>query len=297
MSNQLTAKTSPIYLGFSAMVLVSSVTLPAQAFNLVQNGGFTPSNVLPFRSSGINNPSSGVNIPGWTVTDNPNKVSGYVNNLMYVVSDGNTFSAEGGVGMNAKGDNQRKSWTLFGTPGQTVNSVDGSGWYIASDGDPKYSGSISQTVSGLTVGSEYKVSFSQAAGQFDCNFGSKSDRSSICLESGIYFGATTDLWRVTFGNSTQDSTLMNLASQAPVTPWQQQTLTFTADSPTQVLSFLAVGTPAAMPPTALLSGVSVEPVPEPLTILGSVAALGFGAYAERKRKTSKSLKKDNTKTS
>ena len=39
------------------------------------------------------------------------------------------------------------------------------------------------------------------------------------------------------------------------------------------------------------------PVPEPLTILGSVAALGFGAYAERKRKPSKSSAKDNTKDS
>jgi hypothetical protein len=38
-------------------------------------------------------------------------------------------------------------------------------------------------------------------------------------------------------------------------------------------------------------------VPEPLTILGSLATIGFGAYAERKRKPSKSSKKDNTKGS
>jgi hypothetical protein len=40
-----------------------------------------------------------------------------------------------------------------------------------------------------------------------------------------------------------------------------------------------------------------KPVPEPLTILGSVAALSFGAYAERKRKASNSSEKDNTKDS
>ena len=40
-----------------------------------------------------------------------------------------------------------------------------------------------------------------------------------------------------------------------------------------------------------------EKIPEPLTILGSVAALGFGAYAERKRKPSNSSEKDNTKDS
>jgi hypothetical protein len=38
-------------------------------------------------------------------------------------------------------------------------------------------------------------------------------------------------------------------------------------------------------------------VPEPLTILGSLAAIGFGAYAERKRKPSNSSEKDNTKDS
>ena len=41
----------------------------------------------------------------------------------------------------------------------------------------------------------------------------------------------------------------------------------------------------------------IEPVPEPLTILGSMAALGFGTYAERKRKLSESSAKDNTKVS
>jgi hypothetical protein len=41
----------------------------------------------------------------------------------------------------------------------------------------------------------------------------------------------------------------------------------------------------------------VHEVPEPLTILGSMAALGFGAYAERKRKLSNSSEEDNTKDS
>lgn len=46
-----------------------------------------------------------------------------------------------------------------------------------------------------------------------------------------------------------------------------------------------------------ITSVSTTTVPEPLTILGSVAALGFGAYAERKRKPSKFSEKDNTKDS
>ena len=47
----------------------------------------------------------------------------------------------------------------------------------------------------------------------------------------------------------------------------------------------------------MIGGTSVQPVPEPLTILGSVAALGFGAYAERKRKLSNSSEKDSSKDS
>lgn len=281
-----------ILVGLSAIAL-SSIGTAAQAFNLVMNGGFVPANMpAGIRSSGINNPASGVIISNWTITDNPNNIPGFVNNLMYVISDGNTFSQEGGVGMNQWGQNQRKSWTLFNTPGQTVNSVDGSGWYIASDGDPLYSGSISQTLTGLTVGEQYNVSFSQAAGQFNCNFGSISAPSSSCVEGGIYSGATTSRWQVSFGGTTQLSTLMNQASQAPVSPWQSQTLSFTATSSTQVLSFLAIGTPGAQPPTALLSGVSVTPfssapVPEPTTILGSIAAIGFMTKLRSKKKDKK----------
>ena len=46
-----------------------------------------------------------------------------------------------------------------------------------------------------------------------------------------------------------------------------------------------------------VEGSDINEVPEPLTILGSVAALGFGAYAECKRKSSNSSEKDDTKDS
>jgi hypothetical protein len=45
------------------------------------------------------------------------------------------------------------------TPG---NSPDG-GNFIAEDGDPNFSGPITQTINGLVVGQDYKVSFYQAA--------------------------------------------------------------------------------------------------------------------------------------
>ena len=47
------------------------------------------------------------------------------------------------------------------------------------------------------------------------------------------------------------------------TAWVTQTLYFTATATTQILSFLAVGTPTGEPPFALLGGVSLDAVPEP----------------------------------
>ncbi len=64
------------------------------------------------------------------------------------------------------------------------------------------------------------------------------------------------------------------------------TFTFTANSPTELLSFLAVGTPAAnLPPFALLDGVSLTAVPEPSTwamMLVGFGGLGYAALRRRR---------------
>ena len=73
--------------------------------------------------------------------------------------------------------------------------------------------------------------------------------------------------------------------QGGVGPWNKQSLTFTADGASDVLSFLAVGTPGGAPPISFLDGVTVDAaVPEPsawtLMILGAV---GLGAVMRRRR--------------
>jgi len=274
--------------GLSAVVF-SSVSPSAQAANLVQNGGFVPT---PFGDpSSIINKPSGVTIPGWTVTDTASS------NLTYVVSDG-TIATTGPSGTTHSGLNSaynsgRKNWTLW-TAGQTINSQPdaagnpASGWYIASDGDPGFSGYISQTISGLTPGAQYTVSFSQSASQFDTSYNSNG---SIIDGPGYYIGNTTDYWKVSFGGSTQNSTLMSHTHGTPTLPWTQQSLTFIANSATQILTFAAQGTPGAEPPVALLSGVSVTPVsitvPEPLNVLGAATGLAlFGSiykYSQKKK--------------
>jgi hypothetical protein len=242
-------------IGFSAIAL-SAVGSSAQAANLVQNGGFVPTGITQSAYLGYNS----VTIQGWTFAEAVSQ-DGRVG-YNFVVPDGTAF----GTGLADVVNGPYGNLSLYNAPGQTVNSVDGSGWFIAADGAFEQ-GSISQTLNGLTVGQKYKVNFSQAVGQ----------------QRG-FTGDTTDRFQVSFGGTSQLSTLVNLPSQAPVTDWTQETLTFTANASTQVLSFLAVGTPDGLPPFALLSGVSVNAVtvPEPFTIIGTLIG-GTAAFRLKKK--------------
>jgi hypothetical protein len=146
-----------------------------------------------------------------------------------------------------------------------ATSPDG-GNFVEGDGDPNYSGAIYQTITGLTVGDKYQVSFYQAAGQ----------------QAG-FTGPTTEQWAVSLGGTTQLSSLFSLA-QGGVGPWEKQTMTFTADGTSDVLTFLAEGTPGGAPPISFLDGVTLNAVPEPgawaLMMLG---VTGLGATMRRRR--------------
>ncbi|TRW15091.1 PEPxxWA-CTERM sorting domain-containing protein [Glacieibacterium frigidum] len=144
-------------------------------------------------------------------------------------------------------------------------SPDG-GNFILADGDPSYSDAFSQTINGLTIGGKYKIDFYQAAGQ----------------QLG-FTGATTERWSVTFGTENFLSDMFELP-EAAVGPWEAQSYTFTATSVSQVLIFLAVGTPGGAPPISMLDGVSLTAVPEPATwalLIGGFAMVGVAARRRR----------------
>ncbi|MGI4944315.1 MAG: PEP-CTERM sorting domain-containing protein [Janthinobacterium lividum] len=134
--------------------------------------------------------------------------------------------------------------------GLPASSPDG-GNFIGADGAYEV-GAIQQTITGLDMNSVASITFYWAGAQ-QYNF----------------TGATTEAWQVTLGNETHSTGAVNNLTEG-FTGWQKTTLSFVVTSTTEVLSFLAVGTPSGEPPFSLLDGVSISEIPEPasLTLLG-----------------------------
>jgi hypothetical protein len=215
----------------------------AQA-DIITNGSFELS------SNGNGQPGFNTTLTGWTST-------GY--NFVYASGTADTTGAVGNAGTV-------KLWGpgTGSANGLTASSPDG-GNFIAADGAYQV-GAISQTLTGLTVGQAYTVSFWWAGAQ----------------QSG-FTGATTEQWNVSFGGTTQSTPAIDNANHG-FTGWVQQTFTFIADNTTDTLSFLAVGTPTGKPPFSLLDGVSVNPVPEPSTVvLMGIGLVGVGVVRMRRR--------------
>ena len=242
-----------------------AVAFSAPAFaNLITNGGFVPVPSIGSAKSGLLSVNS-TNIPGWTPKAYNNHGLGFWGG---VVGDGNTISVNLDEALWAGNSGVRH---YMNVPNVTsVSSVDGSGWFLNIDSDPRFGNTMEQTVNGLIQGHTYELSFSQAAGQYAPD-----------VDAQI-----TSWWKVGFGSSTWvDSAIMTVAAGAPISAWQSQTMTFTASSTSHLLSFLAQGTPVGGPPFALLSGVSLTdttPVPGPLPVLGAAAA--FGASRKLRRR-------------
>ncbi len=144
-------------------------------------------------------------------------------------------------------------------------SPDG-GNFVEADAAPSYANAITQTINSLTIGQDYTLNFYQAAGQ-----------------QKNFKGPTTERWKVSFGAGSQLSSMYSL-SQRGVGAWQSQTMTFTAHATSQLLSFLAVGTPDGQPPISFLDGVSLQAaIPEPATWALLMTGFAMVGVAARRR--------------
>jgi hypothetical protein len=256
-------RVTSFFLTLAGALLASQVH--AAPTNLVTNGNFET-------TTGLGQIDSIVTVTGWTNV-NPNNFNFILNttadDAISGFGGGFTSVNSAGVGTNI---------FVWGPGNGASNGFTGSsngGNFLGGDGGYA-TGAVTQTINGLTVGKEYILSFEWAAAQF-------TDQNG-----GFYAG-----WDVSFGGSTQSvttgATLGTVAGQG-FKPWENATMTFTASSTSQVLSFLATG-PTGLPPFSLLDSVSltekttVSTVPEPTSIAMMLAggALLGGAARRRQR--------------
>jgi hypothetical protein len=222
----------------------------AQA-NLVQNGSFEQTNATT--TSAIN---GGIVVNNWSHTPYSASLTGEAIVLPSWFTNGYltvpTVTFDGPV---------------------TQSSPDG-GNFIFSDGD-FVNTAITQAITGLTPNTQYQVTFWQALAQ--------DKEPNVTIPGNV-----TGFWQVSLGAGTLNSTLMKAngsiagPGSANWSPWAQETMTFTAQNATEVLSFLSVGT--GDPPLVLLDGVSVTAVPAPGALgLLSSACLALGGVYRRTR--------------
>jgi hypothetical protein len=219
--------------------------------DLVANGGFET-------NGGNGQITFNTTATGWSVPD-----GGYT--FLFASGTGDTTGAVGQYG----------PLSLWGPNNGSANGLPASspagGYYIGQDADFQ-AGAISQTISGLTSGHSYTVGFYWAG-----------------IQQSGFDGPTAENWQVSLGSGpSQTTTTWNDPSHG-FSGWMHQDFTFTADGTTDVLSFMAGGTPAGPPPFALLDGVTLNPTPEPALYVPGLALMGVlvGLGIRRSKKSVK----------
>jgi hypothetical protein len=248
---------------FSGVVVLILALLPgvltgtanAQT-NLVQNGSFAVTGgTTSFQFGTYNGYTPTETLPDWSST-------GY--NFVFLPTSTSANSVYGTANLTL--------YSSTTSPSNSFNNASPTGGnFIGADADYGTE-PITQTINGLKPGATYAVSFAWAAAQ----------------QAG-YTGPTTEQWEVNLGSNmatTQDTQVVDNVSTG-FAGWMDQTFDFVATAPSEVLSFLANGTPAGVPPFALLANVSMTQVPEPASLTVMAAGLAGLITAARRRRRSR----------
>ena len=247
---------------FALMLVASSAH--AQLTNLVTNGGFE-------QTTGPNNGTGqfySLNITGWHGSSGSGINSGA--NYMSVAANNQVVLSYSWPGVNTL-----QLWTTQnGGPNVIPSSPDG-GKFVVADGDwglvP-----ITQTINGLTPGAKYNLTFDYAAAlmRFPC----------CSPEYGNNVNVTpSGSWKVSLGNQQFEPTSLSGVVARGFSGWSQASFTYTATASSEVLSFLADGTPLGVPSAVLLDGVSLAPVPEPEEWAMMLVGAGLVSWQVRRK--------------
>jgi len=243
---RVTWKTAAVTVG--AATVFAFAPAPAHAIPVITNGNFET--VTTASSTEFGTRYGGQVVTGWTT-------GGY--NFLFKPGTADTTGAvneySGQLKLWGPGDGSAN--------GLPAASPDG-GNFIGADGAYGQA-AIKQTITGLDMNSVASITFYWAGAQ-----------------QYNYDGATTEAWQVTLGNETHSTPVVSNVTHG-FTGWQTTTLSFVVTSTTEVLSFLALGTPNGVPPFSLLDGVSISEIPEPasLTLVG--LGLVLTGFVRRRR--------------
>jgi len=249
----------------------------AQAANLVLNGSFE-----------INGGSGQI---GYNTTLADWTTAAFGNSYAFVYAPGSADGSLASPPVSQYGSNPLWGPNNGSANGLPYTSPDG-GYFVALDGDFQIA-ALSQTVTGLTAGDTYAVSFYWAAAQQYGFNGPTVQAMNVCLGSGApsyndpndqpLSGGANAPSNINCPGSGASTANIDLPSHG-FSGWQYQTVDLTADSSSEVLSFLAYGN-LQVPPFALLDGVSMsQATPEPGTLPLLLTGLMGGLSVLRSRK-------------
>jgi hypothetical protein len=216
-----------------ATLAMTALVVSAHASSFT-NGNF--STTVGGTNEITNSNYNGTTVTGWDNTGN----GGNAYNFLFVNATDSSHNQTSGTDL-----------VTFWTP---ISGSPHGGNFVALDADYN-SGALTQLITGLTVGAQYAVTFDYAVTQ---QIGPN------------WLGYSTDYLAVSLGGQTLNSNTITDASHAS-SPWETQTLTFTANASSETLSFLAdiqsSQFPGNEPSFVLLDGVSVAQTPEPSSLI------------------------------